>query len=72
MSADPRYEMHLYWSQEDGAYIAEVADLPGCVADGATYEEAVANARTVIAQWIESARSIGRGIPPPKSRPGSA
>jgi len=65
---DPRYEIILYWSEEDDAYIAEVPELPGCAADGATYREALSNVQTVIEEWIETAREIGRDVPPPKRR----
>ncbi len=65
---DPRYEIILYWSEEDDAYIAEVPELPGCAADGATYREALGNVQTVIEEWIETARDIGREVPPPKGR----
>ena len=64
----PRYEMILYWSEEDEAFIAEVPELPGCAADGATYEEAVANARVIIAEWLETARELDRPIPEPRGR----
>lgn len=63
-----RYEIILYWSKADDAYIAEVPELPGCVADGATYQEAVAAAEVVIAEWIETAKSLGRPIPEPRGR----
>jgi len=63
-----KYEIILYWSDEDEAFIAEVPELPGCAADGATYQEAVANAEVVIRQWIETARELGRRIPKPKGR----
>jgi predicted RNase H-like HicB family nuclease len=63
-----RYEIILYWSDEDGAYIAEVPELPGCAADGASYQEAIANAEDVIDGWIETAREMGRDIPKPKGR----
>jgi predicted RNase H-like HicB family nuclease len=63
-----RYEIILYWSDEDGAYIAEVPELPGCAADGASYQEAIANAEDVIDGWIETAREMGREIPKPKGR----
>jgi len=65
---DPRYEIILYWSEEDEAYIAEVPELPGCAADGATYREALSNVQTVIEEWIETARELGRDVPPPKGR----
>ena len=68
MSADSCYEILLYWSDEDQAVIAEVPELPGCAADGQTYEEALTNVRTVIAEWIETARDLGREIPKPKGR----
>ncbi len=63
-----RYEMIIYWSDEDKAFIAEVPELPGCMADGATYQEALANAEIVIQEWIETARELGRAIPEPKGR----
>jgi predicted RNase H-like HicB family nuclease len=62
------YEIILYWSQEDQAVIAEVPELPGCAADGATYEDALANVRTIMDEWIETARELGREIPKPKGR----
>ena len=65
---DHRYEMIIYWSYEDGAFIAEVPELPGCVADGGTYKEAVANAETIITEWIETAQELGRPVPQPKGR----
>jgi predicted RNase H-like HicB family nuclease len=65
---DYRYEMVLYWSDADQAYIAEVPDLPGCMADGATYVEAVKNAERVIGEWIETARALGRPVPEPSNR----
>lgn len=63
-----RYEVILYWSHEDEAFIAEVPELAGCMADGATYQEALANAETIIQEWIETAQSLGRQIPNPKGR----
>lgn len=68
MSEKYRYEVIIYWSEEDGAFIAEVPELPGCVADGATYAEAVANVEVIIDEWIETARDLGREIPEPKGR----
>ena len=63
-----RYELIIYWSDEDQAFVVEVPELPGCMADGDTYEQAVANARQVIGEWIETARDLGRLIPEPKGR----
>jgi predicted RNase H-like HicB family nuclease len=63
-----RYEVIIYWSQEDEAFIAEVPELAGCAADGSTYQEALANVEVVIQEWIETAKEIGRPIPQPKGR----
>lgn len=63
-----RYEVILYWSAEDRAFVAEVPELPGCMADGSTYGEALANVEAVIKEWIETARELGRPIPEPKGR----
>jgi predicted RNase H-like HicB family nuclease len=63
-----KYEIILYWSDEDDAFIAEVPELAGCAADGATRQEALANAEIVIAEWIETARELNRPIPEPKGR----
>ncbi len=68
MSEIPKYEMVIYWSKADEAFVVEVPELPGCVADGATYEEAVANARLIIEEWIDTARELGRKIPEPRGR----
>jgi predicted RNase H-like HicB family nuclease len=62
------YEIILYWSEEDAAFIAEVPELPGCAADGKTYQEAVQNVELIMQEWIETAREIGRPIPEPKRR----
>ena len=64
----PKYELIIYWSEEDQAYIAEVPELPGCAADGQTYEEALANVEVAIQEWLETARELGRPIPTPKGR----
>ena len=63
-----RYEIIIYWSEEDSGFIAEVPELPGCMADGKTYQEAVANAVIVIDEWIETAKELGRNIPAPRGR----
>jgi len=65
---DIKYEMVVYWSEDDDAYIAEVPELPGCMADGRTYEEAIKNTLTVIKEWIETAMELGREIPKPRGR----
>jgi predicted RNase H-like HicB family nuclease len=63
-----KYEVILYWSSEDGAFIAEVPELAGCAADGATRQEALTNVEVIIAEWMETARELGRSIPEPKGR----
>ena len=63
-----KYEVILYWSKEDDAFLAEVPELPGCMADGKTYQEALANAEVVMQQWVDTARELGRPIPEPKGR----
>ncbi len=63
-----RYAMIIYWSETDKAYIVEVPELPGCMADGASYQEAVANTEQLIREWIETAQELGRPIPQPKGR----
>jgi len=68
METDPRYEVIIYWSAEDAAFIAEVPELPGCAADGPTYEAALANVRIVIDEWIQMAKDLGRSIPEPRGR----
>ena len=62
------YTMIIYWSQEDQAFIVEVPELPGCMADGKTYQEAVQNAEVIIQEWIETAQALGREIPEPKGK----
>jgi predicted RNase H-like HicB family nuclease len=64
----PKYEMIIYWSEEDQAFIADVPELPGCAADGQTYQEALANAEVVTQEWLETARELGRPVPAPKGR----
>jgi predicted RNase H-like HicB family nuclease len=68
MEDNLRYEIILYWSKDDQAFIAEVPELAGCVADGVTYGEALANAEVIIRQWIETARELGRPIPEPRGK----
>jgi predicted RNase H-like HicB family nuclease len=68
MSDDYRYEIIMYWSEEDQAVIAEVPELPGCIADGATYQEALANVQVIITEWIDTAKELGRPIPQPRGR----
>jgi predicted RNase H-like HicB family nuclease len=63
-----KYEMVIYWSEADGAFVVEVPELPGCMADGSSYQEAVLNAEQVIQEWIETARDEGRPVPEPKGR----
>ena len=63
-----KYEIIMYWSQEDQGFIAEVPELPGCAADGSTYQQALANVEVVIQEWLEIAKESGRPIPQPKGR----
>jgi len=63
-----KYEIIIYWSEEDEAFIAEVPELPGCMADGNTYQEALSNAEVIIQEWIETAKEVGRPIPQPRGR----
>jgi predicted RNase H-like HicB family nuclease len=65
---DKKYEIIIFWSEEDNAFIAEVPELPGCMADGKTYREALENAEEIIDEWIETAQEEGRPIPQPKGR----
>jgi predicted RNase H-like HicB family nuclease len=64
----PRFEVIIYWSAEDNAFIAEVPELPGCAADGRSHGEALANAEVVVREWLETAKLLGRPIPEPKGR----
>ena len=63
-----KYEVIIYWSDEDQAFIAEVPELPGCAADGENYQEALQNLEIIMQEWIETARQLGRSIPQPKGR----
>ena len=63
-----KYEVILYWSAEDDAFIAEVPELAGCMADGETRAKALENAERVIAEWLDTAQALGRDIPEPKGR----
>lgn len=63
-----KYEIIIYWSNDDKAYIAEVPELPGCAADEKNYQEALANAEGIIKEWIQTAKSLGRSVPKPKGR----
>ncbi|WP_428664232.1 type II toxin-antitoxin system HicB family antitoxin [Runella sp.] len=65
---NPKYEIIIYWSQTDEAFIAEIPELPGCMADGQTYREALENAEIIINEWIETALELGRTIPEPKGK----
>ena len=63
-----RYELIIYWSNADDSFIVEVPELAGCMADGATYEEAIANAQLIVQEWIDTAKSLGRPIPEPRGK----
>lgn len=65
---DKKYEIIIFWSVEDNAFVAEVTELPGCMADGNTYQEALSNAEQIIDEWIETAIKLSRPIPQPKGR----
>jgi predicted RNase H-like HicB family nuclease len=68
MSDNYHYEIIIYWSEEDQTFIAEVPELPGCAADGGTYQEALAHVQVIIQEWIETAKELGRPIPQPRGR----
>ena len=63
-----KYEIIIYWSEEDQAFIAEIPELPGCMADGTTYQEALENVKIIAKEWIKTAREMGITIPEPKGR----
>ena len=63
-----KYEVIIYWSEEDQAFIAEVPELPGCAADGENYQDSLQNLEIIMQEWIETARQLGRSIPQPKGR----
>ncbi len=65
---DSRYEIIIFWSEEDDAFVAEVPELPGCMAGGGTYREVLSNAEQIIREWIETAKDTGRIVPQPKGR----
>lgn len=68
MANNLRYEVIIYWSDPDQAFIAEAPELPGCAADGASYQEALSAVEVVINEWIETATELGRPIPKPRGR----
>ncbi|MBI2998086.1 MAG: type II toxin-antitoxin system HicB family antitoxin [Deltaproteobacteria bacterium] len=68
MKSKWKYEIIIYWSEEDRSYIAEVPELPGCAADGPTYRQALANVEGVIQEWIDTAKELKRPIPEPRGR----
>jgi predicted RNase H-like HicB family nuclease len=63
-----KYELIIYWSEKDNFFIVEIPELPGCMADGKTYSEAVVNANVIIDEWIETAKSLNRPIPEPRGK----
>ncbi len=63
-----KYEIIIYWSKEDNCFVVEVPELPGCMADGYTYTEAVSNAEIIIREWVDTAKNIGRPIPEPRGK----
>lgn len=63
-----KYEMIIHWSKEDDCFVVEIPELPGCMADGNTYQESVSNAEVIIQEWIDTARDAGRPIPEPKGK----
>jgi predicted RNase H-like HicB family nuclease len=63
-----KYEIIIFWSEQDNAYVTEVPELPGCMADGISTKEALENTERVITEWIETAKVEGRSVPEPKGR----
>ncbi len=63
-----KYELIIYWSDEVDAFVVEVPELPGCMADGTTYQDALKNVEVIIREWLETAKELGRAIPQPKGR----
>jgi predicted RNase H-like HicB family nuclease len=63
-----KYEIIIYWSKDDNAFLAEVPELPGCMADGQSYKEALTNVESIIEEWIETSQSLGRPIPEPRGK----
>jgi predicted RNase H-like HicB family nuclease len=68
MTQEFKYEIIIYWSDDDQGFIAEVPELPGCAADGPTHKEALTNVEVIIQEWIETAKELGRPIPEPRGR----
>ena len=66
MIMDSKYEIIIFWSEEDDAFVAEVPELPGCMADGETYNKALSNAEQIIQEWIKTAKEVGRPVPQPR------
>lgn len=65
---ESKYEIIIFWSDEDASFVAEVPELPGCMADGNSYQEALSNAQRIIQEWIETAKKLDRTIPEPRGR----
>jgi len=63
-----KYEIIIFWSAEDNAFVSEVPELPGCMADGNSYQEALSNAEQIIQEWIDTANELGRSVPEPRGR----
>jgi len=63
-----KYEVIIYWSEEDQAFLAEVPELPGCMADGATHAKALRAAEIIAREWIQTAKELGRPVPKPRGK----